>query len=146
MLLLLEKMLRLFDFVVSAAADQHRVADARQPPARNMPASRYRSGSSWGILLAFRNLALSSELDAMRAVGLGYGRLLRIPFVYTALLIATNLGILGYVQPHAEYAYQQLEFELRSGALGASIQVGEFTRLGETSPCGWRRATMAAAR
>jgi lipopolysaccharide export system permease protein len=84
-----------------------------------------------GILLAFRNLALSSELDAMRSVGLGYGRLLRIPFAFAFVLIATNVGIVGYVQPHAEYAYQELEFELRSGALGASIQVGEFTPLGD---------------
>ena len=30
-----------------------------------------------GILLAFRKLALSSELDALRGIGVGYGRLLQ---------------------------------------------------------------------
>ena len=45
-------------------------------------------------------------------------------------------AIVGFVQPYAQYAYQSLRFELRSGALGASIKVGEFTNLG-------RRMTLA---
>ena len=84
-----------------------------------------------GILLAFRRLALSSELDALRAVGLSYGRLLRVPYVYAIVLLALNLAIVGFVQPYARYAYEGLRFELRSGALGASIKVGEFTNLGK---------------
>jgi lipopolysaccharide export system permease protein len=42
-----------------------------------------------------------------------------------------NLGIVGYVQPVARFAYEELRFELRSGALGASIKVGEFNKLGK---------------
>ena len=42
-----------------------------------------------------------------------------------------NLAIVGFVQPYARYAYEGLRFELRSGALGASIKVGEFTHLGK---------------
>jgi lipopolysaccharide export system permease protein len=83
-----------------------------------------------GVLLAFRKLALSSELDVLRGVGLSYERLLRVPFLYALVLMALNVGIVGFVQPYAEYAYQGLRFELRSGALGASIRVGEFTNLG----------------
>jgi lipopolysaccharide export system permease protein len=82
-----------------------------------------------GCLLAFRKLALSSELDVFRAIGLSYGRLLRVPYMYAAALALLNLGIVGFVQPYARYAYEGLRFELRSGALGASIKVGEFTRL-----------------
>ena len=41
-----------------------------------------------------------------------------------------NFAIVGFVQPYAQYAYQNLRFELSSGALGASIKVGEFTNLG----------------
>jgi lipopolysaccharide export system permease protein len=131
MLLLLEKMLRLFDFVVSAGGPISVVWRMLANLLPEYAGLAIPLGLVMGILLAFRNMALSSELDAMRAVGLGYGRLLRVPLIYTAILMGTNLGIVGYVQPHAEYAYQQLEFELRSGALGASIQVGEFTRLGD---------------
>jgi lipopolysaccharide export system permease protein len=88
-------------------------------------------GLMLGILLAFRRLALSSELDSLRGVGLGYGRLLRVPYMYAIALMALNLAIVGFVQPYARYAYEGLRFELRSGALGASIKVGEFNRLGK---------------
>lgn len=131
MLLLLEKMLRLFDFVVSQGGP---VSIVWQLLANLIP--EYMGlgiplGLTMGILLAFRNLALSSELDAMRSVGLGYGRLLRVPYLFCALLMALNTAIVGYIQPVSEFAYQRLEFELRSGALGASIKVGEFTPLGD---------------
>ena len=84
-----------------------------------------------GILLAFRRLATSSELDVMRGVGLSYTRLLRVPYAYAIVLAALNFAIVSFVQPTARYAYEGLKFELRSGALGAAIKVGEFNRLGE---------------
>jgi lipopolysaccharide export system permease protein len=87
-------------------------------------------GLMLGILLAFRRIATSSELDVMRGVGMSYTRLLRVPYMYAIVLAALNLGIVGYVQPKARFAYERLRFELRTGALGASIKVGEFTHLG----------------
>jgi lipopolysaccharide export system permease protein len=84
-----------------------------------------------GILLAFRKLALSAELDVLQAVGQSYGRLLRVPYLYAIALALVNLSIVGYAQPYARYAYERLQFDLRSGALGASIKVGEFTPLGK---------------
>ncbi len=130
MLLLLEKMLRLFDFVVSEGGPVNVVW---QMLANLIP--EYLSlgipiGLMLGILLAFRKLALTSELDSLRAVGLGYGRLLRVPYMYAIALALINLAIVGFVQPYARYAYEGLRFELRSGALGASIKVGEFNNLG----------------
>jgi lipopolysaccharide export system permease protein len=131
MLLVLDKMLRLFDFVATEGGP---VSVVWRLLANLLP--EYLSlgipiGLLLGILLAFRKLALSSELDALRAVGLGYTRLLRAPYLYAIVLAAINLGIVGYVQPYARYAYEGLDFELRSGALGASIKVGEFTSLGK---------------
>jgi lipopolysaccharide export system permease protein len=63
----------------------------------------------------------------LRAVGLSYTRLLRVPYMYAIALALLNLAIVGYVQPDARYNYEKLRFELRTGALGASIKVGEFT-------------------
>lgn len=131
MLLVLDKMLRLFDFV---AAEGGPVSVVWRMLANLIP--EYLSlgipiGLLLGILLAFRKLALSSELDALRAVGLGYGRLLRTPYLYALALALVNLAIVGYVQPYSRYAYEGLRFELRSGALGASIKIGEFTKLGK---------------
>ncbi|MDO7834603.1 LPS export ABC transporter permease LptF [Sphingobium sp. HBC34] len=131
MLLVLDKMLSLFDFV---AAEGGPVSVVWRMLANMLP--EYLSlgipiGLMLGILLAFRKLALSSELDVMRAVGLSYGRLLRVPYIYAIALALLNFGIVGFVQPLSRHAYEALRFELRSGALGASIKVGEFTTLGK---------------
>lgn len=131
LLLVLDKMRRLFEFVAEEGGP---VTVIWRMLANLLP--EYLSlgipiGLMLGILLAFRRIALSSELDALKAVGQGYGRLLRAPYLYTIALALVNLAIVGYVQPYARYAYEGLRFELRSGALGASIKVGEFTRLGK---------------
>jgi len=131
MLLVLEKMLRLFDFV---AAEGGPVSVVWRMLANLIP--EYLSlgipiGLLLGILLAFRQLALSSELDVFRAVGQGYGRLLRVPYLFAVALMLVNLALVGFIQPLSRYYYEELRFELRSGALGASIKVGEFTSLGK---------------
>lgn len=130
-LLVLDKMLRLFEFVSTEGGP---VSVVFKMLANLLP--EYASlaiplGLMLGILLAFRKLATSSELDVMRAVGLSYTRLLRVPFLMALALAGLNLAIVGYVQPLSRYYYEQLEFELRSGALGASIKVGEFNTLAD---------------
>ncbi|MDB5691090.1 MAG: lptF [Alphaproteobacteria bacterium] len=130
MLLLLDKMLKLFNIVIATGGP---VGIVWKMLADLLP--EYFSlgipiGVLLGVLLAFRKLALTSELDTLRGVGLSYTRLLRVPFLYAVGLMALNIVIVGFLQPYAHYGYQQLRFELRSGALGASIRVGEFTSLG----------------
>jgi len=131
MLLVLDKMLRLFQYVVDAGGP---VSVVWRMLANLLP--EYLSlgipiGLMLGILLAFRKLALSSELDALRGIGVGYGRLLRIPYAYAIPLAIINLLIVGYLQPFSEYRYESLRFDLKSGALGAAIKVGEFNQLGK---------------
>ena len=130
MLLILDKMLRLFDFVVSEGGPVDIVWKMLANLIPEYLALGIPIGLLLGVLLAFRKLALSSELDSLRAVGLGYTELLRVPFLYAIALMGMNLAIVGFVQPYARYAYEELRFDLRSGALGASIKVGEFTNLG----------------
>lgn len=128
-LLVLDKMLKLFDFVATEGGP---IGVVFKMLANLLP--EYASlaiplGLMLGILFAFRKLATSSELDVMRAVGLSYTRLLRVPYLFAIALAALNLVIVGYLQPLSRYYYEQLQFELRSGALGASIKVGEFNAL-----------------
>src|SRR3546814_5732037 len=123
-------MLRLFDFVATEGGP---VSVVWRMLANLIP--EYLSlgipiGLMLGILLAFRRLATSSELDVLRGVGLSFGRLMRVPYAFAFALALLNLAIVGFIQPYARYAYEGLQFELRSGALGASIKVGEFTKLG----------------
>ena len=42
-----------------------------------------------------------------------------------------NLFIVGYLEPYTHYRYEGLRFDLKSGALGAAIKVGEFNQLGK---------------
>ncbi|HEU0067519.1 MAG TPA: LPS export ABC transporter permease LptF [Sphingomonas sp.] len=130
MLLVLDRMLRLFDFVATEGGP---ISVVWRMLANLLP--EYLGlgipiGLMLGILLAFRRLATSSELDVMRAVGMSYTRLLRVPYFYAIVLALLNLAIVGFVQPRARFSYERLRFELRTGALGASIKVGEFTHLG----------------
>ena len=131
MLLILDKMLRLFQYVVDAGGP---VSVVWRMLANLLP--EYLSlgipiGLMLGILLAFRKLALSSELDALRGIGIGYTRLLRVPYGYAIPLAIINLLIVGYLEPYTHYRYKGLQFDLKSGALGAAIKVGEFNRLGK---------------
>ena len=80
MLLVLEKMLRLFDFVATEGGP---VSVVWRMLANLIP--EYLSlgipiGLMLGILLAFRRLATSSELDVLKGVGMSFGRLLRVPY------------------------------------------------------------------
>lgn len=128
-LLTLEKMLRLLDFVAVQGGPIGVVFKMLATLVPEYASLAIPLGLLLGVLMAFRKLATSSELDVMRAVGQSYWRLLRVPYMITAVLVAINVALVFYVQPVSRYWYERLDYELRSGALGASIKVGEFTTL-----------------
>ena len=128
-LLLLEKMLRLFEFVSTEGGPVTVVFRMLLNVVPEYAGLAIPLGLMLGILFAFRKLAISSELDVMRAVGWSYTRLLRVPYLITLVLLALNFAIVGYIQPQSRFAYEEMEFELRSGALGAAIKVGEFNTI-----------------
>lgn len=130
-LLMLEKMLRLFDFVAVEGGPIGVVFKMLVALIPEYASLAIPLGLLLGVLFAFRKLATSSELDTMRAVGLSYWRLLRVPYAITLVLVAVNIALVFYIQPLSRYYYEQMEYDLRSGALGASIKVGEFTTLAD---------------
>lgn len=130
-LLTLEKMARLLDFVAVEGGPVVVVFKMLGALIPEYASLAIPLGLLLGVLLAFRKLATSSELDTMRAVGLSYNRLLRMPYVITMALVAVNVALVFYIQPVSRYYYEQMEYELRSGALGASIKVGEFTSIAD---------------
>ncbi|WP_281180030.1 LPS export ABC transporter permease LptF [Croceicoccus bisphenolivorans] len=128
-LLILDKMLRLFEVVANEGGP---IGVVFRMLANLLP--EYMSlaiplGLMLGILFAFRKLATTSELDVMRAVGLGYTQLLKVPYMITLALVVVNFALVYFVQPISRYDYSRLSFELQSGALGASIDVGEFNSI-----------------
>ncbi len=131
MLLVLDRIRKLFDFVATEGGPVSIVWRMLINLLPEYLGLGIPVGLLLGVLLAFRRLAASSELDVMRGVGMSYSRLLRVPYMYAVVLAVANLGIVSYIQPIARYYYEGLRFELRTGALGASIKVGEFTKLGD---------------
>ena len=128
-LLMLDKMLRLMEIVSSLGGPVTIVFRMLGNMLPEYASLAIPLGLMLGVLFAFRKLATTSELDVMRAVGWSYTRLLRVPYLITSVMVALNLAMVGYLQPLALYDYQQLNYHLRSGALGAAIKVGEFTAL-----------------
>ena len=133
MLLLLDKMLKLFDFVMNEGGPVSVVWKMLGNLIPEYLSLGIPIGVMLGILLAFRGLALSSELDALRAAGISYNRMLRVPLLFALVFAAVNFAIVGFLEPYSRYAYEGLQFELRSGALGASIKVGEFAHLAKNT-------------
>lgn len=131
LLLLLDKMLRLFTFVMDEGGPVTVVWQMLGNLIPQYLALGIPIGLLLGITLAFRKLATGSEMDAITSAGLSHLRLLKMPFLYAALLAVVTLWLVGFIQPYSRYAYEGLRFELRSGALGASIKVGDFAHLGK---------------
>lgn len=126
MLLLLERMLRLFDFVL---AEQGPVSVVWRMLANLAPhyfGLALPLGTFLGVMLAFRNLSLSSELDALSSSGVSFVRLLRPVYMLMLFLMGFDFLLISYIQPYARYEYSQIEFDITSGALGVKIPAGEF--------------------
>lgn len=126
MLLLLEHMLRLFDFVL---AEQGPVDVVWRMLANLVPhylGLALPLGAFLGILLAFRNFSISSELDALSSSGASFGRMLRPIYMLVSVIMVLDFLLVSYVQPFARYEYQQIRFDVTSGAFGIKIPPGEF--------------------
>ena len=129
MLLLLEQMLRLFDFVL---AEQGPVDVVWRMMANLVPhylGLALPLGVFLGIMLAFRNLSLSSELDALSSSGISFARLLRPVYALVIVLLIFDFALVGYIQPYGSYKYDQIRFDVTSGAFGIRIKAGEFIEL-----------------
>ncbi len=131
MLLLLEQMLRLFDFVLD---EQGPVNVVWQMLANLLPhylGLALPLGTFLGVMIAFRNLSLSSELDALSSSGASFGRLLRPIYMLIFVLMATDFLLVSYIQPFAMYKYEEIRFDVTSGALGIKVPSGEFVNISE---------------
>ncbi len=130
-LLLLEQMLRLFDFVL---AEQGPVSVVWRMLANLLPhylGLALPLGGFLGVMLAFRNLSLSSELDALSSSGASFGRMLRPVYMLMLLLMVFDFLLVSYIQPFARYEYRQIRFDVTSGALGIKIPAGEFVDISD---------------
>ncbi|TNE63127.1 MAG: LPS export ABC transporter permease LptF [Alphaproteobacteria bacterium] len=131
LLLILERMLRLFDFVVNQGGPVNVVFRMLASLTPHYMGLALPIGLFLGVLVAFRKISLSSEYDAITSAGVGLPRLVRPILGLSLVLMIINTLLVGWVQPYSRYTYRGLVFDLRSGALGASIRVGEFVNVGD---------------
>jgi len=131
LLLLLEQMLRLLDFVLHENGPVEVVWRMLAFLVPHYLGLALPLALFFGVTLAFRRLSLTSEYDSLRSAGLSPVRLLRPMFIIAGVMMLVNFLLLAYVQPYAQYAYQELRYELQTGLLGARFPVGEFVSVAD---------------
>ena len=129
MLLLLDNLLRLFDFTMTKGQPAWVVTTMLAALLPEYLGLAIPIGVLVGFALTIRRLAIEHELEAMFNAGLSHFRVLRTPILLaTGLMLATFLTI-GFIQPKAEYTLQNLLYRVRTGQFGMSIKSGEFLHL-----------------
>lgn len=131
MLLLLDQMLKLFNFVVNEAGPVDVVWQLLLHQVPEYLGLGMPLGFFVGILLNYRRLSSSSELDCLFNSGVSLWRQMLPLYAVAVPLMAFHFYLVGYVQPYGHYRYSELSFEARSGALGAKIDIGEFADIGD---------------
>lgn len=131
MLLLLDQMLRLFQFVLEENGSVNLVWRMLASLIPEYISLALPIGFFLGALFATRRLSLSSEIDASFAAGVSLRRLLSPMLGLAAVLTLLNLLIVGFAQPFASYQYSRLAFDVRSSFITAQVKDGAVLRLGD---------------
>lgn len=80
----------------------------------------------FGVLLTFGRLKQDGEFVVLMAAGCGLGRLLHPVFGLAVLMTVAAALILGFVNPHAQYAYRVLKHTVAQASLSAAVLEGTF--------------------
>lgn len=84
-----------------------------------------------GLLLGFGKMSANSETDAFMASGIGLNRMARPVIVLGAILATFSLVIMGWVQPHARYAYRSVVFDVQNVDVFYLAEEGVFMQAGD---------------
>lgn len=87
----------------------------------------------FGVLLTLGRLSRDSELAAVFAVGAGLPRVLAPIMGLAVVLTVIAAIILGFVTPHARYAYRSFKHTVTHASLSASITAGTFIDMGDVT-------------
>jgi lipopolysaccharide export system permease protein len=83
-----------------------------------------------GLLLGFGKMSANSEIDALMASGIGLNRQARPVIVLGVIMSLMSLFILGWVQPHARYAYRSVVFDVQNIDVFYLAEEGVFMQAG----------------
>ena len=124
--LLLERLLRLFGLVANpnkafSFVGQMLVLLTPHYLSVALPAAFF-----FGVLLTFLRLRQDNELVILSSVGQGLHRLIAPALALAVVMTATAILILGYLSPHARYAYRALKNSVAEASLNAAVREGTF--------------------
>lgn len=123
--LLMERLLRLFDLVandnVPALSVVRMLADLLPHYlGLALPAALF-----VGVYAVVARLSAENELDALQSIGISLGRISR-PFLLIGVVATIcGVGLYGYVQPYARYAYRAALQAATEGTWDATVVPGE---------------------
>jgi len=83
-----------------------------------------------GLLFGFSSLSKNSEIDAFMSTGMGLFQLVRPVLIMAALLSVVAVGVFGWVQPHARYAYRAVMHSVKSVQIFYMAEEGVFMQAG----------------
>ena len=118
LVLLIERMLRLLDFVLGSNGPLEVVFEilAYLVPhymSLALPISLY-----LGILLAFNRLSRDGELDAFQSAGIGLLRLSRSALFIAFWVTLIAAVLFSHLRPYGRYAYQSVVFVITNASFG----------------------------
>jgi lipopolysaccharide export system permease protein len=124
--LLLERVLRLFGLVANpnkafSFVGQMLVLLTPHYLSVALPAAFF-----FGVLLTFLRLRQDNELVILSSVGQGLHRLIAPALALAVVMTATAILILGFLSPHARYAYRALKNSVAEASLNAAVREGTF--------------------
>ena len=84
-----------------------------------------------GLLLGFGKMSANSETDAFMASGIGLHRMAMPVIVLGVVMSLLSLAIMGWLQPHARYAYRSVVFDVQNVDVFYLAEEGVFMQAGD---------------
>ncbi|MEX0808012.1 MAG: LPS export ABC transporter permease LptF [Dongiaceae bacterium] len=126
MALLLERMVRLLDFVVAKGGPIIFVLRMLANLIPHYLGLALPLAFFIGIILAISRLSADSEIDAMNATGVSLHRLVAPIMLVAIMLVACGSIIFGFLQPYTRYAYRALVYVVTETAWESALERGSF--------------------
>lgn len=139
LVLMLERMLRLFDLTVSSEGTIGYVAAMLLNLIPHYLGIALPAAFFFAILMTIHHLSDSGELTALQNAGVGLPRILKSIMVTAFVLSIVVTSIVGIVQPHSRYSYRALVHLVTHQSLTAVLREGAFVTMGDLTFMAERR-------
>ena len=132
-LLLLERMLRLLDFVLDSKGTLDVLLKLLTFMVPHYLGVALPAALFLALTISFGRFQRDSELDAFYATGLGLPQQLRPAFRLSIILTVVAAITFGFIQPYTRYTYRALIHGLTHGPINNFLQEGLFIRFKDTT-------------